>query len=540
MLIRSALSAALLAAPSAALACGGLFCNTTTPVNQAAERILFAVDDGHVDMHVRITYQGPPTDFGWLLPVPRGVETELSSEHLFTVLDQRFAPVFQLNRDFGENCAVPEFAAGAPGAVDDDGGNRGVEVLSREAVGPYDRAILEARSVADLRAWLNDNEFEIPDDIDAKLQPYLEAGAVFVALKLLPGADEGDVQPIRLRFPGNRPAIPIVPTSVAANPDMGIIVHVLGASRAVPVNYRHVRINESAIDWLGGGQNYADVVSQAVDEAGGQAFATDYAGPHNGLHDALPGAPEALLAALRLADTSAEVHDAIAGSGFPFVGDADLARILDGAIALPEGANAAFWLQCPECVGADMNAAADGQAIAAQVEAEINEPRETLRALLAEQAYVTRLYSTMSPAEMNADPSFDFNGDLPDVSNVHTATLYVTCDDGGGTVGQVLAADAGGSVRIAEDGSNPRVIRRAEGQTVRGVGVPGAAVIEQLLTAGQPEIEEDRRPDLDDDTTTGAKAADDGCSAVGGGASLTPLGLLVLAGVRRRRRRASV
>ena len=37
-----------------------------------------------------------------------------------------------------------------------------------------------------------------------------------------------------------------------------------------------------AIDWVGGGQNYADVVSQAVDEAGGQAFVTDFAGPLQG------------------------------------------------------------------------------------------------------------------------------------------------------------------------------------------------------------------------------------------------------------------
>ena len=31
-------------------------------------------------------------------------------------------------------------------------------------------------------------------------------------------------------------------------------------------------INEAAIDWMNGGNNYPDVVSQAVDEAGGQAF----------------------------------------------------------------------------------------------------------------------------------------------------------------------------------------------------------------------------------------------------------------------------
>ena len=51
------------------------------------------------------------------------------------------------------------------------------------------------------------------------------------------------------------PATPLRPTAVAAQPDMGILVHLLGPSRAVPINYSHVQINEAAIDWVGGGQN---------------------------------------------------------------------------------------------------------------------------------------------------------------------------------------------------------------------------------------------------------------------------------------------
>ena len=49
-----------LLSPAAVLACGGLFCNARTPVNQAAERILFSKIDDGLEMHVRITYQGHP------------------------------------------------------------------------------------------------------------------------------------------------------------------------------------------------------------------------------------------------------------------------------------------------------------------------------------------------------------------------------------------------------------------------------------------------------------------------------------------------
>ena len=48
--------------------------------------------------------------------------------------------------------------------------------------------------------------------------------------------------------------------------------------------------------------------------------------------------------------------------------------------------------------------------------------------LLESRPYLTRLYTTMSADEMTIDPVFEFNPDLPDVSNQHVATRYVRCD----------------------------------------------------------------------------------------------------------------
>ena len=47
--------------------------------------------------------------------------------------------------------------------------------------------------------------------------------------------------------------------------------------------------------------------------------------------------------------------------------------------------------------------------------------------LLASRPYVTRLYTTLSAPEMDLDPLFDFNPDLPNVSNVHTARRVIEC-----------------------------------------------------------------------------------------------------------------
>ena len=55
--------------------------------------------------------------------------------------------------------------------------------------------------------------------------------------------------------------------------------YVLSDGRGVPTSYLHVQINEAAIDWWTAGSNYNDVITQAADEAGGHAFATDSYGP---------------------------------------------------------------------------------------------------------------------------------------------------------------------------------------------------------------------------------------------------------------------
>ena len=522
------LAAALAASPTVALACGGLFCNTTQPVNQAAERILFARDGERVQMHVRLTWSGPPQDFGWLLPVPPDVETTVSSEALFSLLDQAYGPQFQLIDQF-EDCGdrASNFidAAASPdlGAADAGAGG-GVNVLSREQVGPYDRAILQGESVDELITWLTDNAYQVPPGAAETLTPYVELGAAFVAIKLVPGADSSEVVPLALSFTASGPAIPLRPTANAADPDMGVIVHILGENRAIPVNFRHVQINEAAIEWTNGGQNYPDVVSQAADEANGRAFATDYAGP---VTNALP--PVVDLARL------GEVPDWDAVRGALNLADPDLQRVVGAVITDPGSAgDVATVLACPFCYE---DVVVDGAALAARITEEINPPRTALADLFATHRYLTRLYTTLSPAEMDTDPIFDENPDLTDVSNLRTATRFVPCGEFGPDFSQATIETASGLRFRQVDGSNPDAIQRQDGQTVRGQDVPAAAVIEQGLVAGQFEILDDRRGTLSDRYRVETARGDDdcdGCSSTTTGG--TGLAVLLLALFRPRRR----
>jgi MYXO-CTERM domain-containing protein len=499
-----ATSAAGLCFPAAALACGGLFCNNSTPVVQQQESILFAVDGGTTHMHVRIVYAGPPQEFGWLLPVPRGVETTLSSEGILGALD-----AFQASFGIGEwerqvECEeLPPPPEGQPGSNADagiDGGGGGVQVLSREPVGPYDRAILDARTVEDLRTWLDANGYQIPAGTDDKLRPYVDQGAVFVAIKLLPGEDVGDIVPLHLSFPGDAPTIPIVPTSVAAAPDLGLAVHLLGQSRAVPLNYLHVQINEAAIDWRAyGPSNYTAVVAQAADEAGGQAFATDFAGRLT--DETTPRfwvVPDDLLARLADVHTIAELGPLTCELN---LFDPDIARLLRSILLPPdfEGGQEPTFLDCAGPVANPPDEVLDGAALAERVRVEINTPRTEVAGLFASQPYLTRFTSSMSAEEMTEDPAFAFNPDLVEVSNVRQATgILYQCDaDGYYDYGNIKVRTPSGLLLDYSAGvAEADIIARDRGMTIRQGAEPGAAVIERLPLSGPAVIQEDRTAEI--------------------------------------------
>ncbi len=513
LLVCLAMVAGVLASPSVALACGGLFCNQNQPITQAAERILFAYDGEQIHMHVQIAYQGPPAEFGWILPVPagdhpEGVETGVSSEELFTQLDALYGPRFVLRTVFADGCEPPPMPMADGANEGAGGGGGGVVVYSQEAVGPYLSTVLGGDSVQAVREWLDENQYFIPEAVDAKLEPYIGEGRVFVALKLLPGKDAGDIQPLRVKFLSDQASIPIIPTSVAADPDMGVIVHLLDSRRAIPENYRHVEINEAAIDWQTGGQNYPDVVSQAIDEAEGHAFVTDYAGDTQSLQGQVAKVSADVLDRVKAAETAKGLLGA-----FEFTRDVDILRVLDGAVEFPDELNAATYMQCPQCWEGDLeDHPIDGAAVADRIENEINVGRAELAPFIR-RTYLTRLYTTMSADEMTVDPLFSFNADLADVDNVRTADMILECPEGGlDRDNAVIETTAGTKVQLVE-GANPQIILREAGTTVQGADVIAAALIEQQLTAGPSETITDRRAEIG---TTGGGGGDDGGGGGGG------------------------
>lgn len=280
-----ALASVVLLGASDARACGGFFCSQS-PVDQQAELILFSVDPGvGTTMIVQIGYAGGDADFTWVLPlgaVPDPSSLEVFPQLALTSLASNTGPIFYPPED----CWYWGVDADAGGAPPPSAPNEGSEVTVdlRMEVGPYDVAVVESESSAALVDWLTTNGYRITAPMEPYIQTYTEEGMKFLALKLLPDADVSQIAPLKLTLPGEAPMVPVRLTALAAEPEMGILVTILGDQRYEPANWPSLTINDAEISydpwnvWGGNGTNWTSLVARKVDEAGGQGFVTEFAG----------------------------------------------------------------------------------------------------------------------------------------------------------------------------------------------------------------------------------------------------------------------
>ena len=502
---------------SPALACGGFFC-MRQPMDQAGERIVFVADGYETVAHVQIRYQGDAKKFSWVVPTPTEPKLGVGTDVLFSQLEAHTRPQIQLSIKEVGGCERPRYlmkqSAARPEAVARLGA---VQVISQEKVGPYDSAVIRSNDPAALKTWLRKNGYEVPPKLDPLLDPYVAGRYYFVALKLQQDRGAGDLQPITLKYRATKPGIPIRLTAVAATPDMDLYVWVLGRDRAIPENFRHVRINEAKLDWLNGGSNYRQVVTQAANEAGGQAFVTDYAGRASVVAlDILAGKRHDLAKLARLTEPVAFLR-AIQDDGYFQPGSPTALAFVRRYVPIPKEMKGVWepgFYSNPEQYRAQL-AKYGGKVEAAKAAKELEEtvvkPFADVRRAFERHKYLTRMYTTMSPEEMTQDPLFRFTSILPDVSNVHAATGVRDCskvkDPYLAPVTITLKDGTTFTVDPAKGGGPPRRpwLRRIEGLVPPAVAaepgpdeLPAAIAIEQLSPDRPPSIIRDNGPAVRD------------------------------------------
>lgn len=556
-----------LGAPSDASACGGLFCSGSGPqqVNQAAERIIFSKHaDGTVTAIVQILYQGPTDRFGWILPVPGIPEVDVSSDAAFTTLQTATNPTYQLNTTIEGTCGSQNRGIFPTSASDSFGAENGgdsfnnavdepIQVLDSGNAGPYDYIVIQVDTSDEGNVqlaidWLEENNYEATNAGPELIGPYLEQGYNLLAVRLQKTSDDGAVRPIRLNFEATHPMIPIKLTAVAANDDMGVLVWVLGDEQAVPKNYKSLELNDALIDWFQPQNVYNDVITLAANEASGQGFVTEYAQDSSLLANIIfTEFDQQNWDGIRQTDWTSDPRGLINevvnvysngrfdqfGNPLPWDG---LDEAIDQAFPFASAAEKERIRECGACVYEDgVPEEFSTEDFIMAVEDFVVAPMRETQELFDDSKYVTRLYTNMSAHEMTLDPSFDFNPDLADVSNLHVADRVIECDSS-----------------IDSQADAPWRATLPSGLVVRGTGTtwpfaieadeefPATLAVREVGTSGEGEIVRDNsetiRIALDQNNANHQLPSGCACSStdVDPDASILLLALGLI-GLRRRR-----
>jgi hypothetical protein len=536
----AALLCGFLAKSSTSEACGGFFCSAQQPVNQAAERIIFAQNgDGTVTAVIQILYQGPSENFSWLLPISTVVQEGdigIASDLAFQRLQARTNPQYNLTTRLEGQCDGQSLGSGGaaanPGAPTTSSGGStssndgGVTVESSGVIGQFEWTVISfdasLEDPADAAVvWLEANGYDVSPGSPELIAPYLEDGMYLLALKLQKGSDSGSIRPISLTYDADLPMIPIKLTAVAANDDMGVMTWILGEDRAVPRNYYSLELNEARINWFNAASNYNDVVSEAADEAGGQGFVTEFAGATTALDQAVwSDAEDAQFTTLRgnvynsftqLFQTMTSVY-----SGYDGYWDA-----VRSTVVLPDGVPFEDFRSCPTCYESQIEFSPS--AFFSALETSVIKPMRDVQELIDDLPYVTRLYSTMSAEEMTVDPLFTFNADLDELSNIHSAERVIECSPG------FTQFSAPWRIELPQGG-----VIRGSGQDAQSRSWPATTAeqpsnrrIVQLGESGDGMVAEDNTKllaDLNGGKVAGGAPGSGGAAAGSGGAGATPGG----------------
>ncbi len=573
----------LLIVPVQGFACGGCF-NPPGPslVVQDAERVLFMRDNktGKTRVWVEVRYSGPAEDFGWVVPLAALPAVGVGTGYVFDRLDQAAAPRFVTTIKSGlENCYFSDSnqslgcaasrASGLSGsdfalassAPNEGGDGRAVSVLAKDQVGPYDYEIVQSASPDKLYKWLNDNGYNTPEAAKPVISNHVTKGDVFVAFKLKNNAGVNDIRPVTFEMQDAEPCVPLRLTSIAASDNMAVVVYLLGPGRAVPKNNFHVVVNETKLRWEGGVNNYEQVLAQAIDEAAGHAFATEFAGPSAQVEVRTPDtaisrditalfannvvdpnsplgpvgptepdsssmwAPGQLfdadlfqVAPFAKAKTATDVVNALKQTQLAVSSEvaADLEAATGLAAAAQEPQVQQFWNSIRNGslkAQAGLSNSVDGVALHKALKDGFVDPVQRVReALAADGNTLTRLNLRIDPAEMDRDPIFGFHPALPEVSNVHHAELVQVCPGGDSTISDMRVSLSSGSWIVP--GSKTTNSFGTESITAttaqlnvdpRFIEAPFASKIEVLDEQGDPVPVPQAQIDLVDSALKGAE-----------------------------------
>jgi hypothetical protein len=208
----------LLGPPASACGCGGVVSDQGTRTTVNREVALITRDGGTESITMQLSMDSTGADVGLLVPTPTPAKVSLGETQTFTDLEAVTRPrrVEQFHL-FGPPALIDpgrssgDTAGAAPGS--------GVTALETVDLGPLAATTLQADDPRALQSWLDEHHYVLRDRLSTQVQPYIDEGWSFVAVRLTQqGKDiRGTLPPVVMTFASGRTVYPMRMSRAAAD-----------------------------------------------------------------------------------------------------------------------------------------------------------------------------------------------------------------------------------------------------------------------------------------------------------------------------------
>jgi hypothetical protein len=244
--------------------CGFFVSGSDQKLTNTASQVVLMRKGNRTVMTLSNTYQGPPTDFAMVVPVPvvlKKDQVKTLSPQIFEHIEQLTAPRLveyweqdpcaQMDANaedkaIGAGFARPTATAHAAAKKDE---TYHVTIEAQFTRGEYEIVILSADDSQGLDGWLRHNGYNIPAGAAEAMRPYVQAEQKFFVAKVdvkkvkLDAHQKAVLSPLQFSFESPELRLPVRLGLLNAGAAQDLLVYVLSPSKRFEVaNYKNVFI----------------------------------------------------------------------------------------------------------------------------------------------------------------------------------------------------------------------------------------------------------------------------------------------------------
>jgi hypothetical protein len=274
-----------LCAGSAQAFCGFYVAKADAKLFNKSSKVVLARTGDETAITMASDYEGAPSEFALVVPVPTFIEKDKISvveaatvDHLDAYTAPRLVEYFDpdpcpspprvsaLSMDAGKAMQTAAVPAPMPTAY------RGVKVEARYDIAEYDVSILSAEESDGLINWLTDNGYKIPAGAEPVIGSYIKQKMHFFVAKVnvrrMEQMGRAFLRPLQVRYNTAKFMLPLRLGTVNANGPQDLIVFALSKrGRVEATNYRTVKVPSDITVPLFVKDDFANVYKAAFDRA---------------------------------------------------------------------------------------------------------------------------------------------------------------------------------------------------------------------------------------------------------------------------------